>query len=61
LFFKFRFNSNGKKQDLTPICPLPRCLGEKGVNGITAGGMGARTQQLFAERGIAVSVGTPDG
>ncbi len=36
---------------------LPRWLGEKGVNVIIAGGMGARAQELFAERGIAVSVG----
>lgn len=36
---------------------LPRWLGEKGVNVIIAGGMGTRAQQLFAERGIAVSVG----
>jgi len=36
---------------------LPRWLGEKGVNVIIAGGMGTRAQQLFAERGITVSVG----
>ncbi|HOO90481.1 MAG TPA: iron-sulfur cluster carrier protein MrpORP [Syntrophales bacterium] len=38
---------------------LPRWLGEKGVNVIIAGGMGARAQELFAERGIAVSTGAP--
>ncbi|MBW2650946.1 MAG: P-loop NTPase, partial [Deltaproteobacteria bacterium] len=36
---------------------LPRWLGEKGVNVIIAGGMGSRAQELFAERGITVSVG----
>ncbi len=36
---------------------LPRWLGEKGVKVIIAGGMGSRAQQLFAERGISVSVG----
>jgi ATP-binding protein involved in chromosome partitioning len=36
---------------------LPRWLGEKGVNVIIAGGMGARAQDLFAEQGIAVSTG----
>jgi len=38
---------------------LPRWLGEKGVNVIIAGGMGAQAQQLFAEQGIAVSIGAP--
>jgi len=38
---------------------LPRWLGEKGVNVIVAGGMGARAQELFAERGISVSIGAP--
>lgn len=36
---------------------LPRWLGEMGVNVVIAGGMGSRAQQLFAERGISVSVG----
>lgn len=38
---------------------LPRWLGEKGANVILAGGMGARAQALFAERGIEVVVGVP--
>ncbi|MDD5723674.1 MAG: iron-sulfur cluster carrier protein MrpORP [Syntrophales bacterium] len=38
---------------------LPRWLGEKGVNVIIAGGMGTRAQELFAERGISVSIGAP--
>ncbi len=38
---------------------LPRWLGEKNVNVIIAGGMGTRAQQLFTERGIAVSIGAP--
>lgn len=38
---------------------LPRWLGEKGVNVIIAGGMGASAQKLFAERGISVSIGAP--
>ena len=38
---------------------LPRWLGEKGVNVIIAGGMGTRAQELFAEQGIAVSIGAP--
>jgi len=38
---------------------LPRWLGEKGVNVIIAGGMGAHAQELFAEQGINVSIGAP--
>lgn len=38
---------------------LPRWLAEKGVTQIIAGGMGARAQQLFAERGIQVVTGAP--
>ncbi|MBW2558286.1 MAG: P-loop NTPase [Deltaproteobacteria bacterium] len=38
---------------------LPRWLGEKGVNIIIAGGMGAHAQDLFAEQGITVSIGAP--
>jgi ATP-binding protein involved in chromosome partitioning len=33
---------------------LPRLLHEKGVNLVLAGGMGARAQQLFAQKGIRV-------
>lgn len=36
---------------------LPRWLGERGADVIIAGGMGARAQGLFAERGIQVVVG----
>ncbi len=36
---------------------LPRFLGEKGVHGIIAGGMGPRAQQLFTEQGIDFIVG----
>jgi predicted Fe-Mo cluster-binding NifX family protein len=36
---------------------LPQLLGEKGVQCIIAGGMGARPQQLFASKGIKVIVG----
>ncbi|MCL6610698.1 MAG: NifB/NifX family molybdenum-iron cluster-binding protein [Peptococcaceae bacterium] len=36
---------------------LPRLLGEKGVNVVIAGGMGARAQDLFRQRGINVVVG----
>jgi predicted Fe-Mo cluster-binding NifX family protein len=38
---------------------LPAWLGEKGVNVVIAGGMGARAQALFAERGISVAIGAP--
>lgn len=38
---------------------LPRWLGEKGVDVVIAGGMGARAQQLFDGRGIAVLIGAP--
>lgn len=38
---------------------LPAWLSEKGVNIIIAGGMGSRAQELFAEKGIRVIVGTP--
>ena len=46
---------------VTPHEPglLPRWLAEKGVTQIIAGGMGARAQQLFAERGIQVVTGAP--
>ena len=40
---------------------LPRWLAEKGVSVIIAGGMGARAQELFAERGISVAIGAPTG
>ncbi|MGE4564918.1 MAG: iron-sulfur cluster carrier protein MrpORP [Victivallaceae bacterium] len=50
----------------TPVTPpphepglLPRWLAEKGVTLIIAGGMGARAQQLFAERDIQVITGAP--
>ncbi|GMQ64424.1 NifB/NifX family molybdenum-iron cluster-binding protein [Vallitalea maricola] len=36
---------------------LPRFLGEKNVNVIIAGGMGATAQQLFNENNISVIVG----
>ena len=36
---------------------LPRLLGEKGVNVVIAGGMGARAQDMFRERGIKVVTG----
>ena len=39
---------------------LPKWLGEeKKVDAIIAGGMGARAQQLFAEKDIKVIVGAP--
>lgn len=38
---------------------LPCWLAEQGVTQIIAGGMGARAQQLFAERGIQVVTGAP--
>jgi ATP-binding protein involved in chromosome partitioning len=40
---------------------LPRWLHGHGVNVIIAGGMGQRAQQLFAQNGIEVIVGAPDG
>ena len=40
---------------------LPRWLHELGANVIIAGGMGQRAQQLFAQNGIEVIVGAPDG
>lgn len=40
---------------------LPRWLGEKGVNLILAGGMGARAQQLFAAQNIQVVTGAAAG
>jgi predicted Fe-Mo cluster-binding NifX family protein len=36
---------------------LPRLLGEKGVDVVIAGGMGARAQDMFSQRGIKVVVG----
>jgi len=36
---------------------LPRWLGEKGVQQIICGGMGARAQELFSQRQIAVITG----
>ncbi len=38
---------------------LPRWLHGQGVNVILAGGIGARAQQLFAEKGIQVIYGVP--
>jgi len=38
---------------------LPRWLAEKGADLIIAGGMGARAQDLFNQRGIGVVVGAP--
>ena len=38
---------------------LPAWLGELEVNAIIAGGMGQRAQQLFAAKGIKVTVGAP--
>jgi predicted Fe-Mo cluster-binding NifX family protein len=38
---------------------LPPWLAERGASVIIAGGMGQRAQQLFAEQGIQVVVGTP--
>ena len=40
---------------------LPRWLREQGANLIIAGGMGSRAQGLFAEAGIDVVVGAPQG
>ena len=40
---------------------LPRLLHEKGVNLVLAGGMGARAQQLFAQKGIRVVTGADPG
>ncbi len=40
---------------------LPRWLGEQGADVIIAGGMGRRAQDLFAQNGIRVVVGAPDG
>lgn len=36
---------------------LPRLLGDKGVNVVIAGGMGAKARDLFRQRGIKVVVG----
>ena len=36
---------------------LPRWLGEQGVTVVIAGGMGRRAIDLFAQQGIAVTVG----
>jgi len=38
---------------------LPGWLAERGANLVIAGGMGARAQGLFAEKGIKVMVGAP--
>lgn len=38
---------------------LPRWLGQKGVNVVIAGGMGARAQMLFSEQGIGIVIGAP--
>ena len=38
---------------------LPRWLQAQGATVISAGGMGQRAQQLFAQSGIAVVVGAP--
>lgn len=38
---------------------LPRWIAEHGVSLVIAGGMGARAQQLFAERNIVVLTGAP--
>jgi len=40
---------------------LPRWLHEQRASVIIAGGMGQRAQALFAERGIQVLVGAPEG
>ncbi len=40
---------------------LPRWLHEQGVSAVIAGGMGQRAQQLFAENGVEVIVGAPEG
>jgi predicted Fe-Mo cluster-binding NifX family protein len=36
---------------------LPKVLGDQGVSIVIAGGMGARAQELFNQRGIKVIVG----
>jgi predicted Fe-Mo cluster-binding NifX family protein len=36
---------------------LPRLLAEEGVDVVIAGGMGARAQQLFAQKGIRPIIG----
>ncbi|MDD3150388.1 MAG: NifB/NifX family molybdenum-iron cluster-binding protein [Candidatus Gastranaerophilales bacterium] len=50
------------KEELTPPPHepgvLPAWLAEKSVNVVIAGGMGSRAQQLFAEQGIKVIVGS---
>ncbi|UDQ96477.1 NifB/NifX family molybdenum-iron cluster-binding protein [Lentisphaerota bacterium WC36G] len=38
---------------------LPKWLNDMDVNMVIAGGMGARAQQLFAEKNIQVIVGAP--
>jgi ATP-binding protein involved in chromosome partitioning len=40
---------------------LPRWLQQQGVDVIIAGGMGGRAQSLFAENGIEIKTGIPDG
>ncbi|NLE58835.1 MAG: ATPase [Planctomycetes bacterium] len=54
-----------RRESLTPPAHepgvLPRWLHEQGVNAVIAGGMGQRAQQLFAQNGIEVVVGAPDG
>lgn len=38
---------------------LPGWLHDQGTDVVLAGGMGARAQQIFAERGIQVVIGAP--
>ena len=64
-FYVFNVDKEGKiienVEKLTPPPHepglLPRWLGEKNVNLIIAGGMGARAQALFAQNGIEVVTG----
>ena len=68
-FAIFAVDIDGKKitdRETAPAPPhepglLPRWLSERGVDVIIAGGMGTRAQELFAERGITVSVGAASG
>ena len=39
---------------------LPQWIEEKGAHVIIAGGMGTRAQELFANKGITVTIGAPE-
>jgi len=63
LFFEVDTASRDIKKIDTLTAPphepglLPKLLGEKGIEVVIAGGMGARAKELFSQRGIKVVVG----